>query len=125
MSSRLSRRTLATHVARRLLEGDNSVIDELAALLINEGREREVDILVRDIEGQLAQMGELVVTVESAHEIDEGIRKQVAKMFFDKTVHIREVVRPELIGGVKITTPARMLDETVAAKLANLRAMKV
>ncbi len=125
MSSRLSRRTLATHVAQRLVEGDGSVIEELAALLIDDGRVREADILARDIENQLAILGEVVVTVESAQPIDDSVRARISKMFEGKTVHIREIVRKELIGGVKISTPTRMLNETVAAKLAALKAMKV
>ena len=125
MSGRLSRRTLATYVAKRLADGDKRVIDELAAFLIAESREREADILVRDIENQLAEFGELVITVESAHQIDERTKRQVKQMFADKKVHIREQINPELIGGVKITTPTQMLDQTVATRLANLRAMKV
>ena len=125
MASRLSRRKLAIHAANRLLEGDESVIDELAALLIAERREREADILVRDIEDQLGFSGELVVTVETAYKIDETIRQQVFQLFPDKTVHIREVIKPELIGGFRVTTPERVLDATLASKLSALRAMKV
>ncbi|OYX43373.1 hypothetical protein B7Y94_01535 [Candidatus Saccharibacteria bacterium 32-49-12] len=125
MASRLSRRKLAIHAANRLLEGDESVIDELAALLIAERREREADTLVRDIEDQLGFSGELVVTVETAHKIDETIRQQVFQLFPDKTVHIREVIKPELIGGFRVTTPERVLDATLASKLSALRAMKV
>lgn len=125
MSSRLSRRVLAQHMAERLLDGDTAVMDELAALLISEGREREADILVRDIEDQLAESGQLVVTVESARKIDASVRKQVEQLFPGKKVHIREVVRPELIGGLKISTPSQVLDTTVRAKLKTLRETKI
>lgn len=124
MSSRLSRRVLAGHVAQRLIDGDTAVMDELAALLVSESREREADILVRDIEDHLADRGQLVVTIESAREVDPSVKKQVAALFADKTVHIREVVRSELIGGIKITTPARTLDATVLGKLKTLRGAK-
>lgn len=125
MSGRLSRRVLAKHAAERLVRGEAEVIDELAALLVSEGREREADILVRDIEDQLARDGQLVVTIESARKVDDSVRQQVAKLFPKKTVHIREVIRPELIGGLKITTPARTLDATVLGKLKTLRGAKV
>lgn len=125
MSGRLSRRVLAKHAAERLARGEAVVIDELAALLVSEGREREADILVRDIEDQLARDGQLVVTIESARKVDDSVRQQVAKLFPKKTVHIREVIRPELIGGLKITTPARTLDATVLGKLKTLRGAKL
>lgn len=125
MSSRLSRRALAHHAASRLLEGDSNVMDELAALLISEGREREADILVRDIEDHLARHGQLVITVESAREIDDSLKRQITKLFDGMIVHIKEVINPSLIGGFKITTPTQSLDATVASKLKTLRAMKV
>lgn len=125
MSGRLSRRVLAKHAAERLVRGEVVVIDELAALLVSEGREREADILVRDIEDQLARDGQLVVTIESARKLDDEVRRQVGELFPKKTVHIREVIRPELIGGLKITTPARTLDATVLGKLKTLRGAKL
>ena len=125
MARQLSRRVLAAHAANRLIAGDSSVMEELAALLIEEGREREVDILVRDIEDHLSRNGQLVVTIESARAIEDSVRVCVASLFPKKTVHIREIIRPELIGGLKITTPARTLDATVLGKLKTLREAKV
>lgn len=125
MAVRLSRRVLASHAADRLIDGDNSVIEELAALLVTEGRERESDILIRDIEDQLSRRGQLVVTIESARAVDDSTRASVAELFSGQTVHIREVIRPELIGGLRITTPARTLDATVLGKLKTLRKGKI
>ena len=125
MATRLSRRILARHVAGRLAEGDQSVMTDLAAMLIDEGRTREADILVRDIEDQLATDGQLVVTVEAARAMTAQQKKQVEALFPGKTVHIREVVRPELIGGLKVTTPTAVLDGTVSAKLKSLKETKL
>lgn len=125
MPTRLSRRKLATHAADRLLAGDNSVIDELAALLISEGRVREADLLKRDIESKLADRGQLVVTVEAARPISGESKRQIEQMFAGKTVHIVEKIRPELIGGFKISTPSQVLDASIATKLMSLRTMKV
>ena len=37
----------------------------------------------------------------------------------------REIIRSELIGGVKITTPTQVIDATIAKKLNDLRAKKI
>lgn len=125
MAGRLSRRKLAIHAAERLIAGDSAVVDELAALLIDERREREADLLVRDIEDQLAQRGEMVVVVEAARTIDSDTKRQIEQLFPGKNVSIREVIRPELIGGFRLMTPAQLLDISLAKKLSDLRAMKV
>lgn len=125
MPSKLSRRKLSTYVADRLIEGDNNVIDELAALLVDEGRVREADLLRRDIEARLADKGQMMVKVETARPISSQTRQQIEQMFSGKTVHIVEHVNPELIGGLKISTPSQVLDASIATKLSALRTRKV
>lgn len=124
MATRLSRRKIATHVADCLLAGESAVIDSLAALIVSDGRQREAELIVRDIEAELAVRGELVVTVEAARPIDSATRAQIEQMFKGKKVHIREEIKPELIGGVRITTPTERLDATLAKKIADLRSKK-
>lgn len=122
---RVSRRALAQHAAERLLAGDAAVIEELAALLVAEGRQRDAALLVRDIEGAMAERGTVVATVESARALDAATRRSIEELLGDATqIHLREVVRPELIGGVKITTPTQVMDATIAKKLDTLRAKK-
>lgn len=122
---RVSRRALAQYAAERLLAGDAAVIEELAALLVAEGRQRDVALLVRDIEGAMAERGTVVVTVESARALDAATRRSIEELLGDATqIHLRQVVRPELIGGVKVTTPTQAMDATIAKKLDTLRAKK-
>ena len=125
MAGRLSRRALATFVAKELLAGNDQIIDWLAALLIEERREREADLLVRDIESILADSGQMIVQVETARPLDVAIKKEIESMFDQHEVHIKETVRPELIGGVKITTPTQSLDRTIAKKLEMLRTAEI
>ena len=125
MSVKLSRRQLARYVAERLLKGDDSVVDELASLLIEEGRQRELKLIVRDIETYLAEAGEVVVTVEVARELDAGTRSQIEQMFAGKKVHINQVLAPELIGGCRIITPTQMLDASLAKQLTALKTAKI
>lgn len=126
MSVRLSRQKLARYAAERLLDGDAAVVDELAALLVSEGRQRELELLVRDIESAMAQRGTVVATVESARALDAATRRAIEGLLSKHDqVRLREVVRPELIGGVKVTTPTQAMDATIAKKLHTLRAKKI
>ena len=125
MAGRLSRRALATFVAKELLAGNDQAIDWLAALLIEERREREADLLVRDIESILADSGQMIVQVDTARPLDAATKQEIESMFDQHEVHIKETVRPELIGGVKITTPTQSLDRTIAKKLEMLRTAEI
>ena len=125
MAGRLSRRALATFVAKELLAGNDQVIDWLAALLIEERREREADLLVRDIESILADSGQMIVQVDTARPLDAATKQEIESMFDQHKVHIKETVRPEIIGGVKITTPTQSLDRTIAKKLEMLRTAEI
>jgi F0F1-type ATP synthase delta subunit len=49
----------------------------------------------------------------------------IEAMLSDETVHIQETVKPELIGGLRITTPTQALDQTVARKLETLRMAEI
>ena len=78
--ARTLRRKLARHAAERLLAGDAAVIDELAALIVHERREREIDLLVQDIEAELAERGTVVATVESARALDAATKDEIKKL---------------------------------------------
>ncbi|QCT40626.1 F0F1 ATP synthase subunit delta [Candidatus Saccharibacteria bacterium oral taxon 488] len=131
--ARTLRRKLAQHAAERLLAGDAAVIDELAALIIAERREREVDLLVQDIEAKLAERGTVVATVESATPLDTVTKDKIKNLLSSKTnasnqdinVLLRESIDQALIGGFKLRTPTATLDATIAKKLNDLRAKKI
>lgn len=127
MPARTSRRKLARYVAERLMDNDVTVVDEVAALLSHENRQREVDLLVRDIQTELAERGLTVVTVESARALTDEARSAIMTLLKkpQTVVQLSEVVRPELIGGFKLRTPTATLDATIAKKLNNLRAKKI
>ena len=127
MPARTSRRKLARYVAERLLGNDTKVMDEVAALLSHENRQREVDLLVRDIQAELAERGLTVATVESARALTNEARSAIMTLLKkpQTVVQLSEVVRPELIGGFKLRTPTATLDATIAKKLNDLRAKKI
>ena len=107
--------------------------EEIAGLLIYEKHEREIDLLVRDIEAELAEHGEIVASVESARVLDDNTRRKIeqflATVASDKNskpkVSLRESIDPTLIGGFKLQTPTATLDATVLKKLNDLRAKKI
>lgn len=127
MPARTSRRKLARYVAERLMNNDVTVVDEVAALLSHEKRQREVDLLVRDIQAELAERGLTVATVESARSLTDEARSAIMALLQkpQTAVQLSEVVRPGLIGGFKLRTPTATLDATIAKKLNDLRAKKI
>lgn len=125
MPNLTSRRRLAEYTADRLIANDDKIIGELAALILSENREREIDLIVRDVEDGLAKRGVLVATVETATKLADKIRGEIVKMLDSPDVRLREVVNPELIGGVKISTPSAILDDTVAKKIHSLKSRKI
>ena len=129
----VSRRKLAKYAAEQILAGNDAVLEEIAGLLIYEKHEREVDLLVRDIEAELAERGEIVASVESARALDDNTRRKIEQFLAtaasDKNskpkVSLRESIDPTLIGGFKLRTPTATLDATISKKLNDLRAKKI
>lgn len=129
----VSRRKLAKYAAEQILAGNDAVLEEIAGLLIYEKHEREVDLLVRDIEAELAERGEVVASVESARVLDDSTRRKIEQFLAavasgknsKPKVSLRESIDPTLIGGFKLQTPTATLDATVLKKLNDLRAKKI
>lgn len=175
----VSRRKLAKYAAEQILAGNDAVLEEIAGFLIYEKHEREVELLARDIEVELAERGTIVATVESARALDAATKDAIKRLLSSNSdmesltsvegrsaarasrtdarsearapetdgsdraaqhvelpdtevpsdrivqVRLREIIRSELIGGVKITTPTQVLDATIAKKLNDLRAKKI
>ena len=116
---------MAEYVAERLLADDVSVIAELAALIVTERREREIELIVRDIEDSLARRGVLVATVETATQLTDSVRAEIVKLLDASEVKLREIIAPELIGGVRVRTPGAVLDGTIVQKLHTLKSKKI
>ena len=76
----VSRRKLAKYAAEQILAGNDAVLEEIAGFLIYEKHEREVELLARDIEVELAERGTVVATVESARELDAETKDEIKKL---------------------------------------------
>lgn len=126
MHGTLSRRKIARYVADTVAQGSvpETVVRELAAYVIESGRERELELIVRAIEDELEQRGVVVATVTSARPIDDTLRGELARQIDGKEVRLREIVEPGVIGGVRVQTPSRQMDATIKHKLTLLRGAK-
>jgi F-type H+-transporting ATPase subunit delta len=126
--TRLSRRSIAEYVSSSLIEGTPSkkvLFEQLAAFLIESKRTKELDLIVKDIEFYLAQKGIVRTTIVSAHELTEDAKKALSAFVKQETgasqVSLSSHVDPTVIGGVKISTPGREVDQTIARQLTVLK----
>ncbi len=127
MQGKLSRRKIAQYVALHTRDGRvaEAVVHEVATYLVESRRLRELPLVVRAIEDVLAERGVVVATVTSARPLDNILREAVKAQAGGSEVHLREVVDPNVIGGVRLQTPDALYDGTVQHKLQALRAAKV
>lgn len=126
--AQLSRRKLALYAADRLGRGDAQgvVMKDLAAYLVDSGRVREAELIVRDIEAALARAGSVYATTTAARALSDDSKKQLTDFIKQQTgatkVSFKEQIDASLIGGVKLEYPGHQLDMSVKAKLDKLTA---
>jgi F-type H+-transporting ATPase subunit delta len=129
MAGRLSRRKIAAYYADRLLAGKKSAPKELAAYLVDSGRIRELDLIVRDIEAALADRGVLVADVTSSRKLTDATAKEVKAYLKSATkattIELREAIDPDLLGGVRIGIPGKEMDASLRHRLNQLKASKI
>ena len=129
----VSRRKLAKYAAEQIMAGNDTIMEEIASLLVYEKRQREIELLVRDVEAELAEHGEIVASVESARKLDVDTKREIEKYLMSAVgannnkskVMLKESINTTLIGGFKLRTPTATLDATIAKKLNDLRAKKI
>ena len=128
MVTKLSRRKIATVVAERLLEGDKTIIKDLAGYLFYTKQTRSINLLVRDIENALLDKSVLVAKVVSVHDLADSVKKQIDAFLLDESgansVQVQYSIDKDLIGGIQISTPQAILDTSIKNKLQRLKAAK-
>jgi F0F1-type ATP synthase delta subunit len=127
MAGRLSRRKMAEFVAEKLLAGDkvSVALHKVAAYLIDSGRTRETELIVREIEDVLAERGVVVADVTTAYPLSDALRSQVKSMMGASSLQLRETVDASVLGGVKIAIPGKQFDGTIRRTLTALRAKQL
>jgi len=128
VSSRLSRRRLATYVADGLLAGTPTraiLFEQLAGYLIDTRRTKELGLIVRDIEYRLADKGHLNATVTSAFDLTSETMAAITTFVKQKTkahtVMLNALVDPSVLGGIKISLPGHEINQTIAHQLTVLK----
>lgn len=127
MNQTITRRSLARYAASQLNAGipADQVMNQLAAYLVESGRVREADLVVRTIEDEFAAEGIIIARVITAEPLSDKLREFVAARLNGQTVHIDEKIDPAVLGGIRIETADSLFDGTVKRKLLTLRHAKL
>lgn len=129
MVDRISRRRIAVYAADRLLAGEVSVIQQIAAFLIEERRTREADVLVREIESELAHRGHIIADVYSAHALTASVRQSIERLLAEHyagdDITLRAVLDSTLLGGVRVETSDAEYDGSLRARVTTLKQAKI
>ena len=128
MAQAISRRKLAIHAADRILNGDKSILRQLAAYLIDTKKVRTLPLVVRDIETELESRGKLVADVMTSsplsNTLESELKLQIKKLSGADDVHVRHTEDKSLIGGVYIATPTMTFDSSISGALQQLKQLK-
>ena len=127
MAKKLSRRQIARYIAEQLVAGvsQKKLAQQLAGYLLDTRRTAELPLLIRDIQTNVADAGYVTGRVSSAHELSAATISALEVFTKQQTgaqhVFLDRSVDASLLGGFKLETPGRVLDETIARKLTILR----
>jgi F-type H+-transporting ATPase subunit delta len=114
-----------TKLVQPALAGAHQLTKNFVALALDRGR-GEVLIGLADAfkRETLAEKNQLEGVVESARPLEPAqvsdVAKRVSKLF-GKELILQNKVVPELLGGARVVAGARMLDGSIAGRLAGLR----
>lgn len=124
MAGKISRHKLAEATAAAIKDGDDKAIKRLAAYLVDEGRESEAELIVRDIELALVGHGIVIADVTSARKLADDAKEDITAFIKKDSgatdVILREQIDPDVIGGVRLAYGDKLLDATVLNKLERL-----
>jgi F-type H+-transporting ATPase subunit delta len=117
-------RTRHKATLERALDSAHQITRNVVQVLLRRRREAVLpDLCVAFAELVRTARGEDVGTIETAHPLDEaqlrGIAASVAAAF-GKRIDLRQVVDPELIGGVRLRVGNTLYDASVATRLEQL-----
>lgn len=123
-----SRTQVARYLAKKLPNASGAERAELIAKTANwlkaNGQTKDIDRLVQDVAGSLADNGYIFATVTSARELSAGEKSEISsyiktRLSADST-EVVYTVEPSLIGGIKIQTAKGTLDDSVQGKLTTM-----
>lgn len=126
MARRLSRRALAHYVADAVAgTSGKKAVRQLAAYLVETRRTKELTLIVRDVEGILADKGIMTGTLTTAFELTREAKKAIETSVATATgaaqVSLAETIDESLVGGYKVALPGREIDRSIARHLTTLK----
>lgn len=108
-----------------LLEGASPVTTGIVALVVSAGRGRDLPAIVDRLVSRAATSRDAVVAeVRSAVPLDEGQRSRLADALgqaVDKTVEVRVIVDPTVLGGLVAQIGDTVIDGSVRTRLDQLK----
>lgn len=126
MPGRISRRKLAEHAADKITNGDaKKALSELAAFLVDTHRTDELELLIRDIEQELADRGLVVADIMTARPLGDSLKNDIKNLVGGKALQVRETIDESVLGGVRVDIPGKRFDGTIRHKLTALKAKQV
>lgn len=120
--AKVSRTRVASVIADRARRGDKRLATEVAAYLLESGRVRELDSILRDVQDSWARDGYVEVLASSAHPLTDAVKAEIISrvrpvLLAGATVRVTEIHDPEVVGGVRLRLANQQLDLSVEAKL--------
>ena len=122
----ISRRSLANYAADQILAGNSAeVLDQIAGYLVQTRKTKDYELIIGDIERQLAGKGSVLVRVKSARPLSKQSSDKIKKFMTEKTnaEHIELVsqIDEDLIGGAIISANDFVLDASLRNRLNKLK----
>lgn len=127
MADHLSRRKIAGYVAAEAVKGTSmkKLLREVAAYLIETGRTRDYELMVRDIEDALGREGIVIADISTAAS-EQAVSESAFKHLVPhaKQLIIRNHIDKSLLGGVLVELPGKQLDASIRSRLTKLRSLE-
>ena len=132
MSQSLSRRTVARHIAAKLVANPKdreSIVKSVAAYLVDNNKTSQATLLVHDIQYELLERNSLLFgTITTAYSLTDDLKNQISELLKRKTssteVFLSEQTKPSLLGGFIIETADSTWDESLRSKLKRIASIE-
>jgi len=121
---------LSNHIATQVLDGGDTdkLLRQVAAYLIETGRTKETDLIVRDVEAALSERGHVLARIITARPLSDkqvsAVPEQIKSQTKAKSVELDLVVDESVIGGIRIELPGYESDSTLRRRLNALTSKK-
>lgn len=123
MSSRLSRKKIAEHIAQSITSKSDQgpVLVMVAGYLIANQRVKEIDLIMDEVSYELQSYGIVNAQVSTSEKLLADTRSNLMSFISEQTgaknVFLDEIPDPSIIGGMRLKLPRVTLDSTINNKL--------